>query len=126
MSLAGGAGFAPGRFTGSTAIAAGIRSGMRSSARRTCTEPPTASCPSASPRSVRSASTVAVIRSLASGCAPRAVIVRSTGSPGAMTPILPLPPIVPCPALALNCAMRSVVPLPSTRAAMSLRCRPLA
>ena len=83
--VGGGAGFAPGWLIGSTAIAAGIRSGIRTSACRTRTEPPTASCPSASPRKVRSVSIVAEIRSLDSGCALRAVMVISTGMPAAIT-----------------------------------------
>ncbi len=66
------------------------------SARSTCTEPPTASWPSASPRTVRSASIDAVIRSLASGLALRAVKVRSTGIAGAITPTLPAAADGPC------------------------------
>ena len=72
----GGGGFCPGTRTLSTATEVGIRSGTWMRALRMCTVPPAARWPRARPCTVRSASSRAVSRSLASGRALRAVTVH--------------------------------------------------
>ena len=122
----GGGGGAPGTRTSSTAIVAGMCSGIRISARRMWMLPAAAKRWWASPCSVRFESSVTVIRSLDSGRALRAVRVRSIGSSACSTPMLPRMSIRPGPAWASSRSIRNRSPSDCTDAVRSDRRKPIA
>ena len=111
--------FWPGRITFSAATVAGRRDGMRISALRIRTLPPTSIAPCAWPRMVRLASRLICRLSDVIGRALLAVIVRSSGMPGAANSIVPLAAIVPGPARPVSETIRTVSPSPRITAAMS-------